>query len=402
MKITSVRARQVFDSRGNPTVEAEVTVGGGVASAIVPSGASTGIHEALELRDGGRAYHGKGVLRAVDNANAIGMKLVGRHFSQEEFDSLLLRLDGTQNKYFFGANAILALSMAFCRATASCLNVPLYRHVASLCGKKRVELPVPVMNVINGGKHAGTRLDIQECLVYPKGKHFFDIMRNGVEVYYDLKQALEKRFGKQAVNVGDEGGFVPPFLRIDNALSFLNNVVGSRGRIGIDVASSGFYSNGKYKMEGKSFARNALLSFYENMISKHSIVSVEDPFCEEDFDGFSLLCRRFGNKCLIVGDDLLVTSIDRIKRAIEWGSCNCLLLKLNQVGTVTEAVSAGLLAQRAGWEVMVSHRSGDSEDAFIADFAVGINAKYIKSGAPCRSERVAKYNRLLRIEEEIC
>ncbi|MAF34421.1 phosphopyruvate hydratase [Candidatus Woesearchaeota archaeon] len=401
MRITKVKARQVFDSRGTPTVEAEVHVGSTVASAIVPSGASTGIHESLELRDGGTAYHGKGVTKAVANANAVGRKLVGHKYTQKDFDGYLERLEGDRHKHLFGANADLALSMAYCRAMAQYHHVPLYRHVASLCGKKRIQLPVPAMNMINGGMHAGTRLDFQECLLYPKGRSFADMMRTGVEIYWDMKAALKKKYGPLATNVGDEGGFAPPFDMIEKALLFLDGVVKGRAKIGLDVAASSFYKNGSYKLCGKKTDTAQLLRLHERIINRFKLASVEDPFQEEDFVSFGQLLAKVRNKCLIVGDDLLVTQTDRIQWAIDQNSCNCLLLKLNQVGTVSEAIDAGLLAQENGWKVMVSHRSGDTEDPFIADFACGIGADFIKSGAPCRSERVAKYNRLLRIEEEI-
>lgn len=399
--ITNVRARQVFDSRGNPTVEAEIHVGPHVGTAIVPSGASTGIHESLELRDGGTAYHGRGVTKAVANANALGKKLVGKKYTQQEFDQFILRLEADKHKHLFGANADLALSMAYCRVMASHHNIPLYRHIASLCGRRRPELPVPAMNMINGGKHAEGALDVQELLLYPRGRSFKDIMRTGVEIYFDLKEALKKKYGPSSVHVGDEGGFAPPVKRLDEALGLLKSVVKNRAKIGLDAAASSFFKKSFYRMDGKNMTSEQLLGVWASTIKKYSLASVEDPFDEEDFGSFSQLTKQSG-KCLIVGDDLLVTQTDRIQRAIDEKSCTCLLLKLNQVGTVTEAIQAGLLAKNANWKVMVSHRSGDTEDTFISDFAVGIGAEYLKSGAPCRSERVAKYNRLLRIEEELC
>jgi len=401
MKITAVGARQVFDSRGNPTVEARVCVGTYEGLAMVPSGASTGIHEAVELRDHAAHYHGLGVLNSVSNAKNIGRKLVGKSMQQNELDEYMIKMDGTSNKHRLGANTILAISLAFARACAHYNQIPLYRHIASLCGKKRIGLPVPAMNMLNGGKHAGTALDIQECLVYPVGKTFAQKMRTGSEIYHDLKINVIKRYGKQYANVGDEGGFAPPFDDILPALKFLSSVVRSRGRMGLDVAASSFFRNGHYILHGEKNTPQQLFKLYIQLEKLFDLKSIEDPFMEDDFENFSRLCEAMGKKCMIVGDDLLVSQSLRVSKAIKQQACNCLLLKVNQVGTLTEALSTAKLAESAGWDIMVSHRSGETEDAFIADLAVGCGAGYIKSGAPCRSERVAKYNRLLQIEEEL-
>eukprot|EP01121_Diplochlamys_sp_Union-15-3_P012197 TRINITY_DN3625_c0_g1_i1.p1 TRINITY_DN3625_c0_g1~~TRINITY_DN3625_c0_g1_i1.p1 ORF type:complete len:463 (-),score=136.13 TRINITY_DN3625_c0_g1_i1:44-1348(-) len=418
MSIKSVHARQIFDSRGNPTVEVDLTTDKGVFRAAVPSGASTGIYEACELRDGGKDYLGKGVLKAIKNVNEIiAPKVHGKDVTkQEEVDKLLLELDGTENKTKLGANAILAVSLAVAKAGAAQKGVPLYKHLADLAGVKDLILPVPAFNVINGGSHAGNKLAFQEFMILPTGaSSFSEAMKMGVEVYHHLKDVIKKKYGQDATNVGDEGGFAPNILGAEEGLDLLKQAIEKAGytgkvEIGMDVAASEFYSEGKYdldfKTEGTS-PENLLLnsdklgSLYQEYVKKYPIVSIEDPFDQDDFDGYTKLNAAIGNNIQIVGDDLLVTNVKRIHTAIEKKACNALLLKVNQIGSVTESIDACKLAQKNGWGVMVSHRSGETEDTFIADLVVGLRTGQIKTGAPCRSERLAKYNQILRIEEEL-
>jgi enolase len=406
--ITSIRAREVLDSRGNPTVEVELTTSSACARAIVPSGASTGRHEAIELRDGGRRWHGKGVLKAVGNVNRVlARKLKGMDVQdQEALDRRMLRLDGTPNKSRLGANAILAVSLAACRAAAQEREAELFQHIAELAGTRPV-LPVPAFNIINGGKHAGNALDIQEYMLLPAGaKSFADALRIGSEAYHALKGLLIERHGKAAVNVGDEGGFAPPLTCIEEPLDLILEAVQEVGswrqvRLGLDCAASSFWAGGTYIVEGKPLTPARLHERYLAMAGDYPLVSIEDPFHEEAFGDFARLTRALKGKVQVVGDDLTVTNPVRIRRAIKAKSCSCLLLKVNQIGTLTEALAAAKLARKAGWEVMVSHRSGETEDAFIADLAAGIGCGQLKSGAPCRGERTAKYNRLLRIEDRL-
>lgn len=409
-KIKEVIAREILDSRGNPTVEADVITGDGVFRAAVPSGASTGAHEALELRDCGKRYNGKGVLKAVRNINRkIAPIVKGMNpAEQEKIDSAMISADSTENKSRLGANAILAVSMAACRAGAFARNVPLYRHIAGLAGVKKLAMPVPAFNVINGGVHAGNRLDIQECMILPVGaKSFAEALRAGAEVYHALKGMLKKKYGKDAVNVGDEGGFAPPVKNIGEAMAILTSAVKKAGysgkvKLGMDAAASEFYKNGKYVLEGKALKNSSeLIRMYEKLVQKYDIISIEDPFDEEGFEDFTHLTAIIGGKVQIVGDDLLVTNAERISTAIEAKSCNALLLKVNQIGSVSEAIKAFNTAKKAGWSIMVSHRSGETSDDFIADLVVGLGTGQIKSGAPCRGERTAKYNQLLRIEEKL-
>lgn len=409
MRIKSVKAREVLDSRGNPTIEVEVSTKRGVSRAIVPSGASTGIHEALELRDNNARYLGKGVRKAVDNVNSIiAKKVSGIDCSeQSEIDKLMIKLDSTDNKSRLGANAILGVSMAVCRAAALEKEIPLYKHIAQLSGTNEFVMPVPSMNVINGGVHAGNSLDIQEYMIFPAGaKSFSEALQMGSETYHILKSIIKKKFGNDAVNVGDEGGFAPPLKNAEEPLKLLVKAIekaGYSGRIFIamDAAASEFYCNGKYKFEGKIITADKLTDFYKKIVSKYPIVSIEDPFSQDDFEAYAKLNSEIGKDVQIVGDDLLVTNIKRIQKAIDYGSCNALLLKVNQIGSVSESIDACRLSQRNNMGVMVSHRSGETEDTFIADLSVGLKAGQIKSGAPCRSERVAKYNQLLRIEENL-
>ncbi len=408
--IKSIKAREILDSRGNPTVEVDVLTEYGLARAAVPSGASTGIHEALELRDGDKKrYMGKGVLKAVDNINKkIASAIKGMDCAeQQKIDDMMINMDGTKNKQKLGANAILAVSMAVCKAAAMCKGMPLYQHIADLAENKKLLLPVPGFNVINGGKHAGNKLDIQEYMILPiDAGSFKEALRMGTETYHHLKSIIKEKYGIDAVNVGDEGGFAPPLETIEEPIELIEKAIkkaGYEGRIsiGLDAAASEFYSDGKYNIEGKKLASEEIIARYVEVSQKHSLISIEDPFEQEDFASYAKLTKIIGNSCQIVGDDLLVTNVERIKKAVKEKACNALLLKMNQIGSVSEAIDAAKLARSAGWGIMVSHRSGETEDSFIADLAVGIASGQIKSGAPCRSERLAKYNQLLRIEEQL-
>uniref|UniRef100_I3JKR2 Beta-enolase n=1 Tax=Oreochromis niloticus TaxID=8128 RepID=I3JKR2_ORENI len=401
MSITKIHAREILDSRGNPTVEVDLWTAKGLFRAAVPSGASTGVHEALELRDGDKSrYLGKGTVKAVDHVNKeIAPKLIEKKFSvveQEKIDKFMLELDGTENKSKFGANAILGVSLAVCKAGAAEKGVPLYRHIADLAGHKDVILPVPAFNVINGGSHAGNKLAMQEFMILPVGaSNFHEAMRIGAEVYHNLKNVIKAKYGKDATNVGDEGGFAPNILENNEALELLKTAIEKAGYpdkiiIGMDVAASEFFRNGKYDLDFKSpddpsrhITGEKLGDLYRSFIKNYPVT------------------HRFVCSNQIVGDDLTVTNPKRIQQAVDKKACNCLLLKVNQIGSVTESIQACKLAQSSGWGVMVSHRSGETEDTFIADLVVGLCTGQIKTGAPCRSERLAKYNQLMRIEEEL-
>ncbi|KAI8615730.1 enolase 3 [Chytriomyces sp. MP71] len=417
--ISKIHARQIFDSRGNPTVEVDVTTEHGQFRAAVPSGASTGIHEALELRDGDKAkWLGKGVLKAVANVNdKIAPALIAAKLDvkdQTAIDEFLLKLDGTANKESLGANAILGVSLAVARAGAAAAGVPLYAHLANLAGNKGpLVLPVPAFNVINGGSHAGNKLAMQEFMILPTGaSSFSEAMQMGSEVYHALKSVIKKKYGQDATNVGDEGGFAPNIQDNREGLELLKTAIAQAGytgkiEIGMDVAASEFYKDGKYDLDFKSdnsdpaqhLSGEALGDLYKSFIKEYPIVSIEDPFDQDDWESYGKLTGS--TSIQIVGDDLTVTNPLRIQTAIEKKACNGLLLKVNQIGTVTESIRAANLAKSDGWGVMVSHRSGETEDTFIADLVVGLKTGQIKTGAPCRSERLAKYNQLLRIEEEL-
>ncbi|KAM3217703.1 enolase [Capsicum annuum] len=423
--ITAIKARQIFDSRGNPTVEVDVHVSNGVfARAAVPSGASTGIYEALELRDGGSDYLGKGVSKAVNNVNSIiGPALVGKDpTDQTGLDNFMVhQLDGTQNEWGWckqklGANAILAVSLAVCKAGAAVRNVPLYKHIADLAGNKKLVLPVPAFNVINGGSHAGNKLAMQEFMILPVGAATFkEAMKMGCEVYHHLKAVIKKKYGQDATNVGDEGGFAPNIQENKEGLELLKTAIEKAGYtgkvvIGMDVAASEFYGKDKsYDLNFKEENNNGsqkisgdqLKDLYKSFVSEYPIVSIEDPFDQDDWETYAKLTTEIGEQVQIVGDDLLVTNPKRVAKAIAEKTCNALLLKVNQIGSVTESIEAVKMSKKAGWGVMTSHRSGETEDTFIADLAVGLSTGQIKTGAPCRSERLAKYNQLLRIEEEL-
>ncbi|KAG8004925.1 Gamma-enolase [Nibea albiflora] len=448
MSIVSIVAREILDSRGNPTVEVDLRTEKGLFRAAVPSGASTGIYEALELRDGDKSrYKGKGVLKAVGHINdTLGPALIASGISvveQEQLDNLMIEMDGTENKSQFGANAILGVSLAICKAGAAETEVPLYRHIADLAGNTELVLPVPAFNVINGGSHAGNKLAMQEFMVpscwsrvlqvriYPQNSPSLilpllltlvpatsfhslplrEALRIGAELYHTLKGVIQEKYGQDATNVGDEGGFAPNILENSEALDLLQTAIEKAGFtdkvvVGMDVAASEFYRDGKYDLDFKSppdserhISAEELADIYQGFVNNYPVVSIEDPFDQDDWEAWSRLTAQVGIQ--VVGDDLTVTNPKRIEKAAEERACNCLLLKVNQIGSVTEAIQACKLAQANGWGVMVSHRSGETEDTFIADLVVGLCTGQIKTGAPCRSERLAKYNQLMRIEEEL-
>ena len=424
-KIRAIKGREVLDSRGYPTVEADVVTDQGTFRAIVPSGASTGKFEALELRDKDRRYKGKGVLTAVNNVNSIlGPALIGMNVEEQfNIDKLMVQeLDGSKNEYGWvksklGANAILPISMAIARAGAASAKLPLYKYLAELSGNGNQDdflLPLPSFNVINGGKHAGNKLAFQEFMLMPVGaNNFKEALQMGSETYHTLKSIISKEYGSGNTSVGDEGGFAPDINNEREACKLLQRAIkeaGYEGKIGLalDVAASEFWDNDKqvYNLSFKDkverhLSKDEMLNLYKELVNEFPIISIEDPFDENDFELFAKLNKEIGNKVQIVGDDLLVTNPSRIHMAIDNKSANALLLKVNQIGSLYESIDACNLAQNNKWGVMVSHRSGETEDNFIADLVVGLRAGQIKSGAPCRSERTAKYNQLLRIEEEV-
>lgn len=408
-RITRIDAREILDSRGNPTLEALAYAGDICEIAAVPSGASTGKHEALELRDGDlKRYGGLGVQKAVQNIEKlIAPKLRGLDPRQQErIDKLMIDLDGTSNKSRLGANAILAVSLAVAKLAAKLGGKPLYNYLSR--GKGRI-LPVPVMNVINGGKHAGTGLQIQEFTIIPAGaRSFSDSLRMGTEVYHALKKVIQSKHGRQSINVGDEGGFAPPLNRTNEAMDLLLEAISDAGYspgvdifLGLDAASSEFYENGAYMIDDQTKSPTELMDFYIQLIDQYPIRYLEDPFEQEDFEHTAQLTKKIGDKVQIVGDDIFVTDVARLRRGIDAGCANALLLKVNQVGSLTEAMWAARLAMKNSYGVVTSHRSGETADTTIADLAVALNCGRIKTGAPCRGERTAKYNRLLRIEEEL-
>jgi enolase len=424
--IANIHAREILDSRGNPTVEVDLTSStGDVFRAAVPSGASTGIYEALELRDKDeKRYLGKGVLKAVNNVNTlIAPALKGMELSEQyALDTKMIEeVDGTKSEWGsfktkVGANAILAVSLAAARGGAKSLGIPLYQHIAQLAGKSTTKyvLPVPALNIINGGEHAGNNLAMQEFMIFPTGATSFkEGLRLGAEVYHTLAKLIKKRYGKSAANVGDEGGFGVPAIQDEwETLDLIMDAIKASGhegkiQIGLDVASSEFFVDGKYDLSKKTgkkdrvLDRDQFINHYRDMIGKYPIVSIEDPFDQDDFDAYIEMQKKLGDKVQIVGDDLLVTNPKRVQAGIDQKLCNALLLKVNQIGSLKESIDASNMAQKAGWGVMVSHRSGETEDTFIADLVVGLGTGQIKSGAPCRSDRLAKYNQLLRIEEQL-
>jgi enolase len=423
MPITKVHARQIYDSRGNPTVEVDLTTDKGVFRAAVPSGASTGIYEALELRDKVKGeHHGKGVHTAVANVNnVIGPALVAKGLDvtdQKAIDDFMLALDGTENKSKLGANAILGVSLAVCKAGAVHKGVPLYRHIADLAGVQKVGLPCPAFNVINGGSHAGNKLAMQEFMLLPVGASSFkEAMKMGSEIFHHLKAEIKKRYGLDATAVGDEGGFAPNIQDNKEGLDLLKTAIELAGytgkvKIGMDVAASEFKKekDGKpvYDLDFKNpssdpskfLSGDQLAEMYAGFLKDYPVVSIEDAFDQDDWENWTKLLAA-QPKLQLVGDDLTVTNPKRIQMAVDQKACNCLLLKVNQIGSVSESIAAHNLAKKNGWGTMVSHRSGETEDSFIADLVVGLATGQIKTGAPCRSERLAKYNQLLRIEEEL-
>jgi enolase len=418
--ILKVHAREILDSRGSPTVECEVTTANGTFRSAVPSGASTGIYEAVELRDGDKArYLGKGVLQAVKNVtDVLGPALVGKEVAdQGAIDKLMIELDGSKNKSTLGANAILGLSMAVSKAAAVHAGLPLYQYIAKLAGNTELRLPVPCFNVINGGKHAGNALPFQEFMVAPvKAESYSEGLRMGCEVYHALKVILKNKYGMDAVNVGDEGGFAPPIVDINEPLPLLMEAIKAAGHEGkfaicMDCAASemlheGGDKKGQYNLTFKSSEATLvdakeLEATYVKWVNEYPIISIEDPFDQDDFAAWTSLTAALKGKAQVVGDDLTVTNTERIAMALERNACNSLLLKINQIGTITEAIDAAKLCQSRGWSIMVSHRSGETEDTYIADLCVGLGCGQIKTGAPCRGERTAKLNQLLRIQQEL-
>ena len=409
--IKKVHARQIMDSRGNPTVECDIVLSGGARGrAAVPSGASTGTFEALELRDGGNAYMGKGVLTAVKNVNEIiAPAIIDMDASnQTALDESMLALDGTANKEKLGANAILAVSLAAAHAVANQKQIPLYKYIAEIYGNPNpCILPRPMMNIINGGAHADNGLDAQEFMIIPNGAHDeFEAIRMGAEVFHHLKKILKQ--DGMSTNVGDEGGFAPNLNSCDEALEKIVTAIRAAGytpgdqiSIGLDVASSEFYRDGMYHFEGKQLTSDEMIAFYETLINDYPVISIEDALAEEDWAAWRTLTERIGTKCQLVGDDLFVTNPARLARGIENGVANAILIKVNQIGSLTETLRAIKMAQDANYGVVISHRSGETEDTTIADLAVATNAGQIKTGSMSRTDRTAKYNQLIRIEEEL-
>jgi len=408
MKIESVKSREVIDSRGNPTVEVDVVAGGALGRAIVPSGASTGEREAIELRDGDKSrYLGKGVLTAVKNVNeTLGPRLIGMDATGQKFiDEVMIEMDGTPTKSKLGANAILGVSMAVARAAATASKKPLYDYLSF---GKGVTLPVPFMNVVNGGAHADNTIDFQEFMIVPKKfPSFREALRAGVETFHSLKSILKKK--GYSTNVGDEGGFAPNLKTVDEVLDTLMEAIDKAGYAGriqlaLDVAASELWSDGKYvfKKSDKSVKTSEdMAAMYEAMCAKYPVVSIEDGLGENDWAGWKMLTGRLGKKTQLVGDDLFVTNTEILRKGIKEGIANAILIKVNQIGTVTETVNAVLMAQEAKYGAMMSHRSGETEDSTIADLAVALNTGMIKTGSASRTDRIAKYNQLLRIEEEL-
>ena len=409
--IKKIHARQIMDSRGNPTIECDIELSGGAfGRAAVPSGASTGTFEALELRDGGNTYMGKAVFAAVKNVNEIiAPALIGMNATaQTEIDNKMLALDGTPNKEKLGANAILSVSLAVAHAAANAKKLPLYKYIADVYANPNpCVLPRPMMNIINGGAHADNGLDAQEFMIIPNGATSeIDAIRMGSEIFHHLKSILKK--SGNSTNVGDEGGFAPNFNCCHDALDTIISAIKSAGyipgeqvSIGLDVASSEFYSNGIYNFEGKQLTSDEMIAFYKELINEYPIISIEDALAEEDWDGWKKLTETIGKNCQLVGDDLFVTNPKRLERGIENGVANAILIKVNQIGTLTETLNAIKMAQDANYGVIISHRSGETEDTTIADLAVATNAGQIKTGSMSRTDRMAKYNQLIRIEEEL-
>ncbi len=411
-KISKIVAREILDSRGNPTIEVDLLLSDkSFGRASVPSGASTGSHEAVELRDGDKKrYDGKGVLKAVSNVNKIIFpKLKNKEFDQRKLDQTLISLDGTENKAKLGANAILGVSMAFAKAMAVSMKKPLWKYFKEISKNKEVTLPVPMMNILNGGKHAENSTDLQEFMIMPNGaKSFKEALRWGSEVFHQLKKILKSK--GLNTSVGDEGGYAPSLPTNESAIEIILEAIEKAGykpgkdiSIAIDGAASEIYENGKYnlKTENKTLTSEEMVDFYVNWVSKYPIVSIEDGLAEDDWEGYKLLTKKIGSKLQIVGDDLFVTNIKRLQMGIDQKAGNSILIKLNQIGTISETIDAVMMARKAKMTSVISHRSGETEDTTISDFVVGLGANQIKTGSLCRSERTAKYNQLLRIEEEL-
>jgi enolase len=408
--IKKITGKEILDSRKNPTVEVSLVTEKGLFKAAVPSGASTGKNEAIELRDGGKRFKGKGVLKAVANINnIIGPKLAGKDVSdQKGIDDFLIKLDGTKNKSKLGANAICGVSMAVCRAGAKSNNIPLWKYI-SLIAEEKPSLPTPCFNIINGGAHAGNDLDFQEFMVVPMVKPFSKSLDFGLKTYLQLKKVINEKQGKSGLKTGDEGGFAPKIKKPEEALDLISEAVEKINlkkeiKIILDVASSQFFKKGEYKTVFGKFNSKGLIDYYFNLIKRYPIIGLEDPLSEEDWSGWKELkseAEKEKSKILIIGDDLLTTNQKRIKEAKKKDACNAMILKINQIGTVSEAIESGKLAKSFGWKIVVSHRSGETKDNFIADLAVGIGAEFIKTGAPFPTERMAKYNRLAEIEKEL-
>jgi enolase len=406
-EIVNILAREILDSRGNPTVEVDVALSSGAyGRAAVPSGASTGQREALELRDGEQRYNGKGVRKAIRNVmDEILPRLKGIDGSEQAYiDNLMIELDGTENKSKLGANAILGVSLAVAKAAAMEAEMPLYRYIGGADAK---QLPAPMMNILNGGAHADNNLDIQEFMIMPlNAPNFHEALRMGAEVFHSLKKILKSK--GLSVSVGDEGGFAPVLKSNEEALALIIESINSAGYkpgkdiyLALDVAASGFFENGKYRFEGKYLSSDELISYYEKLADKYPVLSIEDGLSENDWDGWAALTRRLGERTQLVGDDIFVTNPAILKEGIEKGIANSILIKFNQIGTLTETLNAINLAKEAGYTAVVSHRSGETEDTTLADLAVACNTGFIKTGSLSRTDRIAKYNRLLRIEEEL-
>ena len=409
IEIIDVYAREILDSRGNPTVEAEVVVTGGIKGvAAVPSGASTGAFEAVELRDNETRYMGKGVLKAVENINnTIRMGLIGKNsLNQREIDYTMISLDSTPNKENLGANAILAVSLACAKAAANALSVPLYQYLG---GVNAHTLPVPMMNILNGGAHADNNVDIQEFMIMPvSAKDFTEGLKRCTEVYHNLKSILKSE--GFSTSIGDEGGFAPNLKSDEDALKYIIKAIEKAGympgedfKLAIDAAATEWVSGDSYILpkQNKKFSKQELISYWENLCEKYPVISLEDPLGEEDWDGWKIITERLGKKVQLVGDDLFVTNSKRLKKGLEFRIANSILIKVNQIGTLTETIDAITLAKEHNYTAIISHRSGETEDTTIADLCVAMNAGQIKTGAPARSDRIAKYNRLLKIEDEV-
>lgn len=407
-KIKDIIAKEIKDSRGNPTIEVEIETDKGIFTDAVPSGASTGENEALELRDS----DGKGVKTAIKNINEIiAPKLIGKNSeNQKEIDYLMINLDGTENKSKLGANAILGVSMAVCRAGAASKKFPLYQHIANLTDYKiqtiNYKSPLAMFNILNGGRHAKNNLDIQEFMIVPQKKLFSENLALCNRVFNNLKESIERNYGKEHLLLGDEGGFAPPISKTEQALFMLKSAILDEKDVSfaLDCASSEFYKNGKYVLEGREMTKSELLDFYNNLISNFSMISIEDPFAESDWQGWQMIYSDLKLKnpnLIIVGDDLTTTNSKIITEAQNRKACNGIILKLNQIGSVSETIEASNLAKSFGWKTIVSHRSGETMDNFIADFSVGTGADFLKSGSPAKEERMIKYKRILEIELEI-